>query len=496
MTSLVPSGAREPRFFHRGPLTVTSRIAPRRASLPLSLALPTAVAVFASFCAAWLVAHGRVHLAVGAIVAGPLAVFLLGRSSRSFLLATVFVLLVPPTFGLGLGQSSVPRVEAPLLLLALAVGMFERHGRLRIVAVDLMVIAFVALGFVSWQVAAHPPHSLVTTINFLAPVTFYAAARRFAPEKSQAILWVLLAGGALASLTLYYEFFVTHQPLFIDQSSYYWNAGGSYIFRPGGVFGSPPGAATVLAMTALCGLPLAWDGNRRRRLVARACLSLSIVALILTFTRGPLIGFVTGLIIYVVLLRPTAWGRLVFGMAVVGLFFALVLLPRISHAAWYQKGVLRGGTLATRQSYWAVSWPLITNSREHLLFGHGINSLLVGRSELPGTIQPDIATEPTLTIRGPHNQYVRTLLEEGLLGLGVLLAWLVGTAAMGARSAWRATIDRPLLAAGTAAIASLVVGSLVDDVLRHPPSFSVVALITGLVVARSQLSATTGEDRG
>jgi O-antigen ligase len=475
----------------------TSGIAPGRLLRSFPSVLSIVVVGFASLCAAYLVTHGRTHLAVAAIVAAPLGVFLLGRASRGLLLATLLVLLVPFTYTLGLRQASVPRVGAFLALMAVAIAAYEGRERMRLAAVDLAVAAFVGLGLVSWQLATHPPHSLRATVNFLIPFAFYVAARRFARGESEAIRWVLLAGGAIGSLTLYYEFFVTHQPLWVDRAAYYWNSGGSFIFRPGGVFGSPPGAATILAMTSLCGLPLAWDTAGRRRLAARVCLALSIGALALTFTRGPFIAFVAGLIVYVLLLRPASWGRLVFGTAVVGLLLALVVLPRISSAAWYQKGVLRGGTLAARQSYWALSWPLITNSREHLLLGHGINSLVVGRPELPGTIDPDIATVPTLSIRGPHNQYVRTLLEEGLVGLGLLLAWLLGAGAMGARAAWRATTTvRPFLAAGTAALASVAIGGLVDDVLRHPPTFAVVAVITGMVVSRSQPAATVGMSLG
>jgi O-antigen ligase len=445
-----------------------------------------AAAVLASLATARLVGHGRAKLALAAIVAIPAGLFLLARPVRGLLLGVAVIVLVPFTYSLGPAQASVPRVATLAAVLAIALGAKEAHERVRLCLVDLAAIAFVVMGILSWQLGTHPPTSLRSAANFLTPIAFYPAARRFGGRYAQRIFWALLAAGAVASLTLYYEFIFSHAPLFVDTTSYYWNAGGGFVFRPGGVFGSPPAAATVLAMTALCGLPLVSGSAGRRRLAAAACVAVSIGAMLLTFTRGPIIGFCVGVLVYIVLLRPAAWGRLLFGSAVVALVLVFFVLPRVAGAAWYEAGVLRQGTFSERQSYWASSWPLITNSREHLLLGHGINSLIIGGPQLPGPIDPDIATVPELSNGGPHSQYVRTLLEEGLVGLALLLAWVLGSVAVGARAAWRAAGERPLLAAATGATLSFAVTSIVDDTLRDPPIFAVVAVITGLIVSRSR----------
>jgi O-antigen ligase len=453
---------------------------------PVAALAPIAAVVLVSLASGWLIGHGREKMALGAVVALPIGLFVLARPVRGLFLGIALIVLVPFTYTLGPAQASVPRVATLGAVLAIALGAKEAHERLTLRFVDWAVIAFAVLGILSWQLGTHPPTSLRAAANFLTPLAFYPAARRFGGQYGRQIFWVLLAVGTLASLTLYYEFFVTHTPLFVDKTSYYWNAGGGFIFRPGGVFGSPPAAATILAMTTLCGLPLVFGTVGRRRLVAATCAAVSIGAMVLTFTRGPMIGFCVGVLLYILLVRPAAWGRLLFLGAVAAIVLVFFVLPRIAGASWYQEGVLRQGTFSERTSYWAASWPLITNSQEHLFLGHGINSLVIGGPELPGPIDPDISTVPTLSTNGPHSQYIRTLLEEGLVGLGVLLAWLIGCLAIGARSVWRAPpTARPLVAAATAAVSSVVVVCLVDDAFRDPPTFGITALLTALIVSRS-----------
>jgi O-antigen ligase len=442
-------------------------------------------ASFACVSIGYLITHGMVDLALAAVIAIPIGLFVLTRPERSLFLGIALTLLVPYSLWFGVPKASVMRIATLAAVVAVALGAHEVRARIRFAAVDFALIGFVLFGLLSWQFSPHPPGTLITALNYLTPLVFYGAARRFAHE-ADSIIWVLLVGAALASLTVYYEFLFTHQPLFVDKTAYFWNADAGTIFRPGGVFGSPPAASTILAMTSLCGLRLLATTTGMRRAVVWICMVISVGAMIMTFTRGPAIGFVLGLLVYVLLLKPRRWGRFVFGAAVVSVVLLFVVLPRISGASWYQEGVLRPGNLGIRELYWAQARPLIRNSREHLLIGHGINSLLIGSPDLPGPVDPDIAGAPL--VRSPHSQYFRTLLEEGVVGLGLLLAWLLGAAAMGVRSAWGSAAERPLMAAGTAAILALLVAASVGDALRHPPTLTVAALITGLLVSCGQFA--------
>jgi hypothetical protein len=137
-----------------------------------------------------------------------------------------------------------------------------------------------------------------------------------------------------------------------------------------------------------------------------------------TFTRAGLIAFAVGLVLYLALLRPPGLGRLIYIGIVITLAMGVFVLPRVTQTSWYQKGVVRAGDLAARETYWTAAWPVIVNSPQHFLLGHGINSLFRDPTS-PNQLldpQPDIEAVPSLVMFSPHSQYVRTLVEEGLGG--------------------------------------------------------------------------------
>ncbi len=347
--------------------------------------------------------------------------------------------------------------------------------------VDLAVVGIMVAVLSSWAFGPHEPHSFRAVLNYLVPLAFYGAARQYGMAHGRLFLWVLLVSGALASLTVWFEALFWHRPLFVDPNNYSWIGGGKFIFRPAGVFGTPPGASAELAMISISGLPLFGSTSGARRVGVSLCLAVSIGALLLTFTRGGMIAFAIGLTLYAAFLGSASTVKIVYGGMILLLIGIVLVLPRVSAAGWYQKGVLRGGAFTGRQTYWANAWPVIANSPKHLIVGHGINSLLVG-TQLPGQQAPDIAASPTLGTLSPHNQYIRTLVEQGVLGLTLLGLWLGGAIVKGSISVWRSGPMRRSIAAATAATAAFAVISFVDDTLRHPPGFAVVALLTGLLV--------------
>jgi O-antigen ligase len=288
-------------------------------------------------------------------------------------------------------------------------------------------------------------------------------------------------------LPLFYEFFVLHRPLFGNASTYQWSREAGSLFRPGGTFGSPPAAVTALSMTTLCGLVLLVRSSGGRRLVVWLGLAISVGGIIITFTRAGLIGFALGVMVFVALWRPVALGRLTFGLVAVSVVFLLAVLPHLAGKDWYQEGVTRHGNLADREFRWRSAWPVITNSTTHLVVGHGFNSLLVGRpTGLTGQPDADLAAVPILIRDSPHSQYIRTLLEQGLVGLGLLVAWLLGSVGRAVGAVRKATLraeDRALLAGCAAGIVSFMVVSSAGDGLRDPSSLAIVALLTGLVAS-------------
>jgi O-antigen ligase len=407
------------------------------------------------------------------------------------------IIVLPWWYTFGSAQLKVSAV-APVLAMLGLVGASVTQSRAShsFNLVDLAFAIFITAAALSWAFGGpYTYHSLTSFVLSILPAGFFVVARTLGRRAWPSMVWILVVAGTAASLPLFYEFFVTHRPLFTNGSFYYWNVG---LFRPGGAFGGPPQAVAVLSMTTLCGLSLLAISAGWRRLVVWACLFVSLGGIIITFTRAGLIGFALGLVVFVVLWRPAVLGRLLYGVATVSLVFVLVVLPQITSSKWYQEGVNRHGTLADRQGRWRAAWPVIVNSTTHSVVGHGFNSLQVGHPlGLAGQPQADLAAVPILISTSPHSQYVRTLLEQGFLGLAVMLAWLLGSLGKAVGATRRATRDgRALLAGCGAGIVSFVVVSFVDDTLRDPSGLATVALLSGLVAAQAQnLSETARRSR-
>jgi O-antigen ligase len=440
--------------------------------------------------AGWLVARGHAPLIL-TLAALVLAVpFLLGRAENGLLAGTVLVLVVPSSAALGSPQAGVVRVAVLLAFVGFLVLVVRGEAPpARFAVPDLFVAGLVLIAWASWFVRPHAPHAAQATLAAVLPAGFYVAGRRFGGLAWTRIAAVILLAATAASATVLYEFFVAHQPLFTSQSSYFWNSNGQALFRPGGVFGSPPAAAATLAMSTLIGASLLATSRGTARRCVWICLVISFAALVVTFTRAGLIACAVGFALYLALLRPPGLARLVYAGILVALTVGVFVLPRVTQTSWYQKGVLRPGSLAVRESYWSAAWPVIVNSPQHLLLGHGINSLYrdpKAQDELLDP-QPDIEAVPTLSTLSPHSQYIRTLVEEGAVGLLLLVGWLGLSLLKTGRAAWTAPLPgRAALAACAAAIVSFLIDAYVADTLRETTCFALVALVSGLGVTLAQ----------
>jgi O-antigen ligase len=447
-------------------------------------------AALASVVAGWLVARGHAPLIIAFAALALAAPFLLARPENGLLAGTVLVLLVPSSAALGSPQAGVVRVAVLLSFVGFCVLVVRGEAPpARFAVPDLFVAGLVIAAWASWFVRPHGPHTAQATLAAVLPAGFYLAGRRFG-----GVAWTLIAAAVLlattaASVTVLYEFFVAHRPLFTSQSSYYWNANGQALFRPGGVFGSPPAAAATLAMSTLIGASLLATTRGAARRCVWICLGVSLAALVVTFTRASLIAVAVGFVLYLVVLRPPGLARLVYAGIVLALLAGVFVLPRVTQTSWYQKGILRPGSLAVRESYWSAAWPVIVNSPQHFLVGHGINSLYRDPTAQDALLdpQPDITAVPTLATLSPHSQYVRTLVEEGLVGLILLVGWLGLSLLKTGRAAWSAVGPRrAALAACAAAIASFLIDAYVADTLRETTCFALVALVSGVGVTLAQ----------
>lgn len=421
--------------------------------------------------------------AVMGLTAIGLAAFVGARSLNTLLAAIAISALLP--YWYGRGGVTVAHLAQGLALLWIITAKTVRRTRLRWSGVDYAVVAVLVAAFLDWWLRGGNFAAARASADTFEPLIFYFAARLVPLREIRHVLWVIIAATAIASLSLFYEF-AQGATVFQDPNAYYWAGNGiDKIFRPGGVFGAPPTAVTILAMVSLVAIPLLRETTGRWRKLLSAGIALMVAGGIITFTRAGWIGFGAGLLTYFFVLRWRARIPLPRWLSVVPVAAVAVVLalPTLSRTNWFQLGVQRQGTFAVRESYWTLAGKLITDAPNHLLLGRGINSLVAGARPEVGGLEASVAANPLLITMGAHNQYVRTLLEQGLVGLTLILLWLGGTIALAIRRMPALDLlDRRLLAGLAAATTSFLVVSTADTNLRDTVSFSVIALLTGLAV--------------
>jgi hypothetical protein len=461
---------------------------------PIAMGFVRAVSlVLLSGCFGLAAARGYSLMGFAAVIAVPVVLFLSRSRSNGLVVGALLAAAIPYSTTFGVPQLGTVRLTALLALAGLVVVAVERgHGSTHVHPIDVLVLSFCLFAFVSWTLSPSVPGALSATVNFVTPLSFYAAVRLLGGGAERRLTGFLLAGGVIAAGTIAYEMAIARRPLFSSPDTYLWSATNTAFFRPSGVFGSPPSASTILGMIALLALPLAAQGAKRRR-VALTGIGACIVGEVLTFTRGPLIGLVAGLVVYALVVSPRP--RTVISMLGAALFLTLVVvafvLPAIGRTQTFEEAFVRKGNFAVRQSYWREALPRVTNSAEHLFLGHGINSLVVGRPWLPGQLDPDVASSPTLFMYGTHSQYVRTLFDEGLVGFVLLIGWVGGSVLVGVRGARQAAEPvRRASASYAAAVVCFMTASVATDSARHPVGLAVVAIASALVVSvRTRIDA-------
>ncbi len=409
-----------------------------------------------------------------AIVLLPVVAYALTRHLGGLLVGLAMLLTLPYWQTLGSAQAGVLRIAS---LMAAITWILGRHRKLS--PPDFALAALVAVSAVNLYFQDNQPHAARLLIDELEPVAFYLAARQLTRPSVVRVMDVAFFVGMIGALSVLYEAFLGHL-VFHDPATYYWNATDSTIFRPGGIFGSPPAASAVLSMTAMCGLPAIRRLTGWRRSAAWICLGVTLLAVVLTFTRAALIGLTVGVLVYLylsrsVFLRPRA---VIAGLTAVAVI-AVVLLPTLETSTTFQQGIIRPGTFEERVSYWQLAIPIATSSTHNLIFGIGAEAAEV--PVLGGTSPSALATAPVLIAHGTHNQYILTLLELGLIGLIALLAWLGLTLIWGITAAMR---DRdPVPAALTAAVAVFAIVMLAGNSMLNGPSLALGALASGLILA-------------
>jgi O-antigen ligase len=431
---------------------------------------------------AYILVHRSVSLAL-ALAALPLLIWTLLRPSRGLGIGLILTLAVPYWWSLG------GRHAYQYAAVLAAVSVFSAR-RLRLTLVDVALLTYTVVFVLGWLLQYNHPETFHIALGQVIPLGFYFGARAQPHRRITAFMTLTLFAGTAGALTVIYEFWRGY-PVFVDPTRYLWNMVPGNLFRPGGIFGSPPGAATILMYVIFFGLAGLRSLRGNARALGAICMGICMVALVLTFTRAPLIGAGVGLLVFLwlvrsPLLRPTRVA--VAGIALVAAI--LLVLPSLESNHVFQQGIARGGTLSDRESYWRLALPIAFASPHNLIVGVGTGVL-----ETPA-LSPDtplpylVAATPQVFENSLHNQYVTTLTEQGVVGLAALVFLLVAMFVPTARAA-RASGD-----AAYAALAASVIGMavvlLIDTELLHTPSLIMFLVSAGFAATARGLHEDTG----
>jgi O-Antigen ligase len=342
-----------------------------------------------------------VLVAVGIAVI-PVGLVVLTRPGACFLAAVAVVIVVPH-------KASHVWLVPPLLV---GLGVLVERPRWRPTMADLWFAGWFGWLLVRWL--AHPGLQIGARefAEMALALGFYLFARMsVTPSRVSSTLWWVLAAGTVGAVTVLVEWMLGHViGVFNDPSQYQWAGGGGEIYRPGGVFGGSPAAAIALAMILLSTLSLA----RTRPWLVRACQAVILFAIVVTWGRAGWVGLTGGAVVCALLLPYRRKARVVYLLAVVAVA-AFLAHGSIQNSQAYQLGVIRPGSTTGRLTFLRQAWPLATDSYRHLIFGRGFRAFM--HPEFGAHDSATLENVLLLNRGGPHNDYMRTILEEGLVGL-------------------------------------------------------------------------------
>ena len=354
--------------------------------------------------------------AFAALIAAALVALAFWRLAASVVIFTAITL--PQNLPGFLGVSTVAKPLGLVIVAAWIAKVVARRGSTRLLARDSpalfwCVVAFVVLAAASalWAPSLHEvryqllrlvPDAFLSLVVYTA-VSTYVAFRN--------VVWAYLVATAVSGG---YSIGVGG----------YGSQGRLYGLSDPNIFAALLSPAIIVALFLVL-TPRA----RRVRIAAAVVIAVDVVALVLTQSRGGIVGLGIGLVAAVVL-AGAARPRL---LAAVFIVFAVGLVYYFEYAPAHLKV---GGSLSSQSSGRSDEWKIAVRMfADHPLKGVGLGNYVV--------IEPSYATRSFnlnfvhLIVNQPlvaHNSYLEIAAELGIVGI-VLFVTILGLAAVRARSA-------------------------------------------------------------
>ncbi|MEA3408071.1 MAG: O-antigen ligase family protein [Chloroflexota bacterium] len=418
------------------------------------------------------------------------------------------LLLLRPTFGLYLLAFSVPfgslwevgfggmtfGPSEVILLATLASWLLRAMAFQQMVLRARPLLWAVGVYLGAMLLSVWPASNLMATLKPLAKwiefgLLYLFVSRELDDGGRQVLVGVLLLAGTCQGALGVYQFVQQKGPAGFALLGRYMRAHGT--FSQPNPFGGYVGLLLPLAYTTCFGLwRRAWSQRRAPFLalwgIAAMATMVLLAALVMSWSRGALLGFVGGLVLVGLGLRRRAWA-LVLMAVLLFLLLATYLAPllpaglgrRLSDLAIYLGRDLTAieitdanFSIIERLAHWQAAWRMFA-ARPWLGVGTGQYATAYASVALPRWQNP---------LGHAHNYYLHILAEGGLLGLASYLTLLAAAIA----GVWRRRAGEKVwpsaLALGVLGmLGHLCVHSLFDNLYVHE-MYLLVAMLLGLVL--------------
>ncbi|MBI2844759.1 MAG: O-antigen ligase family protein [Armatimonadetes bacterium] len=301
--------------------------------------------------------------------------------------------------------------------------LIGRRARGRIDAVDIAIIAFIAISVVNLLVT-RPPESMVLTLfrmrhakeltsafqafidHYLLAIGAFYIVRNLATDHRR--INIILVAAALTVLYLVPIGVIEHltgRSWFTLTSNLYWADAN----RAAGPFKNPAGYGCVLAIALLFAVHLFFQAKATsKRILYGLIIAAACVGEVVTYTRAAWLAPVVAVLGLLLLYEGKR--RMIAAWLVVGVVVLIAAIPVIQQSRFYERRILSESPIRSRVYATRVSMEMF---KAKPIFGHGISNFDYYRQAYH-TYVPGISQEEKGA--SSHNTFLTMLVETGIVG--------------------------------------------------------------------------------
>jgi hypothetical protein len=406
------------------------------------------------------------------------------RLTRFFFLATIFAVTFEKVHWPIAGAVSLADLLAIGFLLSYLFDRLGRHdGRFPrtayvVLAFTLAFLVVYLVGFFNLDTGQAEAQFGKGMVKFLIHFLFLVFGIAYLARRSQRFYWQVLgvftAGMVVNAFYGVLQLLAARSGANLDNAvlspltggassiNIYGAVQGKNVYRPNALTGDPNhlGIMLLVPLLVLTPLYLRLERGNRLKVPLAICLAFLLLVEFATLSRSGLVGLAVGTVILVFPYRRTLSGRdLLAPLAGVAAILVVIVLSRLAYFEQVLRSRVGTGGSST-SAHFAVYDFIPAILRAHPLFGLGLNNFSVYYELVTGK-----------TNWGPHSFYVALLVETGLVGTIVFVAFLCYVFA---RLHAARALGRALAAAGDPVSARV-----------RPVAWGMTAALAGTIVANA-----------